>query len=304
MLTSEILRLLRETDLPSLSDAQLRPAGEPAPRKLNMMRRARIRNTAKASGFLRSLLLAIAIATIGGGNAYPGGLVLVAADSAPTAYMQDGKPSGILVDVVTAAFRRTGHQFEIQLMPWARCLAEIRSGRVDGIFSVFKLPERNEFLTYTSVPIITQVEAFFVPADSDVKFGGDVNQLGGLRIGTIRGTSYGIKVDSALKSGVWSTVVETNNVDSLVGMLVLKRIDLAVGYRHVVFEAATKQGDLNKIRELSPDIDEIPSYLAFSKKRDYSEVIADFDRALTSMKNDHSFEAIYEKYLGPAKSEH
>jgi polar amino acid transport system substrate-binding protein len=238
---------------------------------------------------------------MGCGDAYPGRLVLVAADSAPTAYMEDGRPTGILVDVVTEAFQRTGSQFEIQLMPWARCLAEIRSGRVDGIFSVFKLPERNEFLTYTSVPIITQVLAFFVPADSDAKFGGDMSELGGFRIGTIRGTSYGIKVDSALKTGVWSTVVETNNIDSLVGMLGLKRIDLAVGYRHVVLEAARKKGYLDKIKELSPAIDEIQSYLAFTKQRDYSEVIADFDRALTSMKNDRSFEAIYEKHLGPTK---
>ena len=269
-----------------------------------MMRNDRIRNSARSSGSQGSFLfaIAIAIATMGCGAAYPEGLVLVAADSAPTAYMEDGRPSGILVDVVTEAFKRTGHQFEIQLMPWARCLAETRSGRVDGIFSVFKLPERNEFLTYANVPIITQVLAFFVPADSDVKFDGDVSQFGGFRIGTIRGTSYGIKVDSALKTGQWSTVVETNNIDSLVGMLVLKRIDLAVGYRHVVLEAARKKGDLNKIKELSPTIDEIPSYLAFTKQRDYSEVIADFDRALTSMKNDHSFEAIYEKYLGPTRS--
>jgi len=268
-----------------------------------MMRRARIPHSARLSGSFRSLLFALAIAAMGCGNAYAGGLVLVAADSAPTAYMQDGKPTGILVDVVTEAFRRSGHQFEIQLMPWARCLAEIRSGRVDGIFSVFKLPERAEFLTYTSVPVITQVEAFFVPADSDLKFGGDLSQLGSLRLGIIRGTSYGIKVDGALKTGVWSNVVETNNVDNLVGMLVLKRIDLAVGYRHVVVEAARKQGELNKIKELAPDIDEVPSYLAFSKQRDYADVIANFDRALTSMKNDHSFDAIYEKYLGPTKSE-
>ena len=136
-----------------------------------------------------------------------------------------------------------------------------------------------------------------------MKFGGDISQLGGFRIGTIRGTSYGSKVDGALKTGVWSTVVETNSIDSLVGMLVLKRIDLAIGYRHVVLEAARKKGYLNQIKELSPGIDEIRSYLAFPKQRDYSQVIADFDRALTSMRNDHSFEAIYEKYLGPAKSD-
>jgi polar amino acid transport system substrate-binding protein len=236
-------------------------------------------------------------------DAYPASLVLVAADSAPTAYMENGRPSGILVDVVTEAFRRTGQQFEIQLMPWARCLAEIRSGRVDGIFSVFQLPDRNEFLTYTSIPIITQVLAFFVPADSDLSFGGDIAQLQSFTIGTIRGTSYGTKVDSALSAGVWSTVVETNNIDSLVGMLSLKRIDLAVGYRHVILEAARKRGYLGKIKELSPSIDVIPSYLAFTKQRDYSEEVAGFDRALASMKSDQSFRAIYEKYLGPTKSE-
>jgi polar amino acid transport system substrate-binding protein len=267
------------------------------------MRHERIRNSARSSGSLRSFLSAIAIATMGCNDAYPAGLVLVAADSPPTAYMENGRPSGILVDVVTEASRRTGYQLEIQLMPWARCLAEIRGGRVDGIFSVFRLPERNEFLSYTSVPIITEVLAFFVPADSDLRFDGDIGQLGGFRIGIIRGTSYGTKVDDALKAGVWSKVAETSNIDGLVGMLALKRIDLAVGYRHVVFEAARKKGYLSKIKELAPAIDEIPSYLAFTKRRDYSEVVASFDRALTSMKNDHSFEAIYKKYLEPTTPE-
>jgi polar amino acid transport system substrate-binding protein len=278
--------------------------GEHVPRKFNMMRNELTLNSTKPSGFLRVFVFAIAIglATMGCGNAYSEGLVLVAADSAPTAYMKDGKPSGILVDVVTEAFHRAGYKFEIELMPWARCLTEVRSGRVDGIFSVFKLPERTAFLTYTSVPVITQVEAFFVPADSDVKFDGDTNTLGGFRLGIIRDTSYGIKIDSAIKTRVWSTVIETNSIDSLVGMLILKRIDLAVGYRHVILEAARKKGALNSIKELAPSIDEIPSYLAFTKQRDYSEVISNFDRALTSMKNDHSFDAIYEKYLGPTKS--
>lgn len=275
------------------------------------MRNERIQNSANSSRQLRpflagivvATLAAISVATMGFSKAYSASLVLVAADSAPTAYMEEGRPTGILVDVVTEAFRRTGHQLEIQLMPWARCLAETRGGRVDGIFSVFRLPERNEFLTYTNVPIINEVLAFFVPAESDLKFGGDITQLQGLRIGVIRDTSYGAKVDSVLDAGVWSTVVKTNNIDSLVGMLALKRIDLAVGYRNVVLDAARKKGYLGKIKEVSPSIDIIPSYLAFTKLRDYSEIVASFDKALTSMKRDGSFGAIYEKYLGPAKSE-
>src|ERR1700761_4951141 len=114
--------------------------------RVRLMRNERIRNSARHAGPLISLLSAIAIAAMGCSDAYAASLVLVAADSAPTAYMEDGKPDGIIVDVVTEAFRRTGHPLEIELMPWARCMAEIRSGRVDGIISVFRLPERDEFL--------------------------------------------------------------------------------------------------------------------------------------------------------------
>src|SRR4051794_14924840 len=119
------------------------------------MRHERIRNFAKSVGCLKVLsgclrassdylrylfAIAITVAALRCDDAYPAALVLVAAESAPTAYMEDGKPTGILVDVVTEALQRAGHPFEVQLMPWARCLAEVRSGRVDGIFSVFRLP--------------------------------------------------------------------------------------------------------------------------------------------------------------------
>jgi len=227
---------------------------------------------------------------------YAGELVLVAADSAPTAYIQNGKPAGILVDVVTEAFRRAGYPITIRLMPWARCLAEVRKGTVDGIFSVFKLPEREVFLTYTDIPIIIQVESFFVTADSDITFEGDFSKLKDTKIGIILGTSYGPNIDGLIRDGTWKDVTKTNHVDSLVAMLIRKRFDVAVGYRYVVLDAAKKMGVLDQIKELTPGADSIPSYLAFTKKRDYTKIISDFNWALTSMKEDGTFAAIYDKY--------
>lgn len=224
-------------------------------------------------------------------------LVLVAADSRPTAYIQDGKPVGILVDVVTEAFRRAGHTVKIQLMPWARCLAEARDGNVDGIFSAFRLPEREAFLAYTSIPVITQVEVFFVHADSDIRFNGNLNDLSNLRIGVIRDTSYGPAIDNLIKSGSWRNVTYTSSVDSLVAMLAAKRVDLSPSYRHVFLDAVKQAGASGKIKELAPAVESIPSYLAFNKKQDYTKTMADFDKALASMKKDKSFDAIYAKYL-------
>lgn len=224
-------------------------------------------------------------------------LVLVAADSRPTAYIENGKPTGILVDVVTEAFRRSGQSVKIQLMPWARCLVEARDGKVDGIFSVFRLPEREAFLAYTNVPVITQVEVLFAHADSDIRFDGNLAKLAHAKIGVILGTSYGPEIDSLLKSGVWHQVTDTNSVESLVAMLSAKRIELAPSYRYVFLDAAKRASAMDKIQELTPPVQSIPSYLAFNKKRDYTKTIAEFDKALVSMKADKSFDAIFAKYL-------
>lgn len=229
--------------------------------------------------------------------AYAENLVLVAADSRPTAYIVDGKPTGILVDVVTEAFRRSGHSVKIQLMPWARCLAEVREGNVDGIFSVFRLPEREAFLAYTENPVITQIEVLFIHADSDIRFTGNLAELSHLRAGIIRDTSYGPDIDKLVKNGTWQNITYTSSVDSLVAMLAAKRIDFAPSYRAVFLDAAKQAGSIGKIKELSPAVESIPSYLAFNKKRDYAKISAEFDKALASMKKDKSFDAIYTKYL-------
>lgn len=241
--------------------------------------------------------MVILVITKASNSVYAEDLVLVAADSRPTAYIVDGKPTGILVDVVTEAFRRSGHSVKIQLMPWARCLAEVREGNVDGIFSVFRLPEREAFLAYTENPVITQIEVLFIHADSDIQFTGNLAELSHLRTGIIRDTSYGPDIDKLVKNGTWQNITYTSSVDSLVAMLAAKRIDFAPSYRAVFLDAAKQAGSIGKIKELSPAVESMPSYLAFNKKRDYAKISAEFDKALASMKKDKSFDAIYAKYL-------
>ncbi|SHO47345.1 substrate-binding periplasmic protein [Desulfopila aestuarii] len=230
-------------------------------------------------------------------NLYAEKLVLVAADSIPTAYIDNGKLTGILVDVITEAFRRAGYPIEIQLMPWARALSEVSNGNVDGIFSVFKLPERESFLTYTESPIITQVESFFARKDSSITFEGDLNKFKHIPIGIIRKTSYGEKIDAAIHDGIWENITATNSVESVVKMLVNGRVDLAPSYRHVFIRGAKEIGVLDEIKELSPSVESIPSYLAFTKKHDYSEIIRAYHKALAAMKQDGTFDNIYNKYL-------
>jgi polar amino acid transport system substrate-binding protein len=88
-------------------------------------------------------------------------LVLAAADSVPTAYVDNGKQTGILVDVVTEAFKRTGDSVEIAIMPWARCLTDVKAGKIDGIFSVYRTPARQECGGEASRAVSRQVKSGF-----------------------------------------------------------------------------------------------------------------------------------------------
>lgn len=228
-------------------------------------------------------------------------LVLAAADSAPTAYFDNGKQTGMLVDVINEAFKRTGYPIEIVLMPWARCLAEVKSGRIDGIFSVYLTPARQEFLTYADEVLITQVQSFFVRKDSALRFDGDLHGLSELRIGIINETSYGPRLDAALAQGVFKKVDRANSASTNIQKLLHDRIDVIPSYRHVVLDSARRLGVADSIKELSPAVESIPSFLAFSNKRDYSKVIAAFNQALRSVKQDGTYDAIFNKYLvGPA----
>lgn len=227
-------------------------------------------------------------------------LVLAAADSVPTAYVDNGKQAGLLVDVIEEAFKRAGYRVEIRLMPWARCILEVKDGKIDGIFSIYLTPERQEFLSYAEEVLITQVQALFVRKDSAITFDGDLNKLAERRIGIVNQTSYGPRLDSALKNGLFKTVEPSHSASSNVQKLVHDRVDIIPSYRHVALNTAKTLGVAGDIRELAPTIEAIPSYLAFSNKRDYAKVIVAYNQALRSMKKDGTYDAIFSKYLaGP-----
>jgi polar amino acid transport system substrate-binding protein len=227
-------------------------------------------------------------------------LILAAADSVPTAYMDNGKQTGLLVDVVEEAFKRAGYRVEIKLMPWARCLVEVKAGTIDSIFSVYQTRERQEFLAYAEEVLITQVQAFFVRKDSAITFDGDLNKLSELRMGIINQTSYGHRLDSALEKGLFKKVDTPHSASSNVQKLLHDRVDVIPSYRHVVLHTARTLGAAGDIKELSPAIEAIPSYLAFSNKRDSTKVISALNQALRAMKKDGTYDAIFRKYFaGP-----
>jgi polar amino acid transport system substrate-binding protein len=70
--------------------------------------------------------------------------------------------SGIDIELLDRIAPRLGLTYRVRRLPWARCLAFMRSGRADLITGLAHTPERAEFIRYSALPYHTVSPAFYV----------------------------------------------------------------------------------------------------------------------------------------------
>lgn len=262
------------------------------------MRDSRRKNAA-FRGCVRLLKVILSMTVLGmvaGQIAAAQPIVLSTSNVVPTAYLVDGTLTGSLVDIVVEAFRRAGYPVEIRLLPLARSQAQVRTGEIDGMFALFKTPEREAFFDYSSEAMMFETQSFFVRTGSPILFDGDLTKIAKNKVGINNGSSHGVVLNQALEDGSFPDVERVSGLDSLLKMLTAGRLDVITSSREAIWAAAAHLRLQNDIRELSPPTSVEPSYLVFTRARDMSEVKRDFTLALKSMKEDGSYDKIVARY--------
>ena len=148
---------------------------------------------------MRRALLLLALALLAGPlHAADRPLVVVTADRVPMAYVENGRLTGLLVELAEEAFRRAGRRVEIRLLPWPRCLAEMKSGEADAVLTLFKTPERERQFAFAEEEVLRQTESLFMKKGGAIRFDGNLDAFAGKRVGVVYQTSYGPRLDQAL----------------------------------------------------------------------------------------------------------
>lgn len=223
-------------------------------------------------------------------------LKMVALSFPPLIYDDGGKPAGIAYEIVTEAMKAAGHTIQVEIMPWARALDTVKDGGADAVFTAYKTPEREQFLNYSTEVLVPQVVSLFVAKDSPVSFDGDLAKLSKYKIGVVNQISYGSNIDDAIKNGVLPAVEKSNDTDSNVKKLLSGRFDVMPSNRYVAQFFLKQQGALDQVKELSPEVQNIPSYIAFTKARDTAKLRADFDAGVAAMRASGAYQKILDKY--------
>lgn len=215
----------------------------------------------------------------------------------PYAYTENDEIKGFAVELVREAFDRMDVAMEIRILPWARSIRYLQDGDADGLFAMIKTDERETFADYPENPLVYENRSFFAHTDSDITFDGNLQGFKDYRIGDVHGFSHGEKYDNAVKEGILSNIDYTNSNEQNVKKLVNKRLDLIISDKYIVWDLL-KQMDAQDTLQHVYDLEQIPSYLAFSKKRNLSGIIVQFDQALAEMKTDGTYDRIINEFFG------
>jgi polar amino acid transport system substrate-binding protein len=224
-------------------------------------------------------------------------LQVVTLQQPPLEYEADGVMKGIAVDLVNEVFGRMQQPIKLTLYPFARSLTMLKAGKADAIFAIVKKPDRERFLIYPSEVLIDQTATLFVRKDAPIYFDGDFRALSTYRFGILRAATYGPQWDKAVKAGIISKIEEVPDYRKIAHMLMNNRLDVMIGPRLSLLSVFKELDYQDAVQELSPPIEVVPTYLAFSKTRVAPETVEQFARTLKALKDDGTYKKIIQDYI-------
>jgi polar amino acid transport system substrate-binding protein len=228
---------------------------------------------------LRKIIILIVFIT--SQNTFANETITLAAENSWPPY-SDKSGNGISKDIIQAAYNAINVNVEFITVPYARALKMTENGQVDGVFNVTKQKSTIEIFNFGKVPILQAVSSFYYHNDSELNFS-SINEIPKeIAIGVIIGYEYGDHYEiykSQLKE------VKVANQLQLIGLLLNKRIDMAIMFDDVVKIKLQEMGlEFNSIKK--GKINHISDiYVAFSKAKDTSNAMNLLDEGLKVIKN-------------------
>ena len=178
-----------------------------------------------------------------------------------------------------------GYKLELKSAPWKRCLRQIREGKVDGTFSLFKKPDREKYMNFSTPLVEDRSMIWYSTLKFDKAFSwNEYKDLTPYKLGVVRGENFNKEIDQLISHKDIMPQVVNSEVQNF-KKLAIGRIDIVVKNERVG-QAIVNELQLNKtIKAASKPAYAKKRYLSFSKKKDHSKLINLLNKRISQLKS-------------------
>lgn len=230
----------------------------------------------------RLLLSAGGLAATSQGNSDQRTPVRIAVDAQNPPFMyadRQGRPRGVYPVMLRAIFAELALPLELLPLPWVRALTGLDRGE-HGVGGLFANQERLAKYDYGQ-PLLVETVRLYVRRGGLRQFAG-LQDLKGLRVGALRGWSYGDEFDKARKDGLFQVEVVSTDKQNF-GKLERDYLDAVLTVEQTG-DAVLAEGDFPSVRMVANPITENPSYLAFHKSTGQQDLLARVDTVVARLR--------------------
>lgn len=204
------------------------------------------------------------------------------------------KPAGIMVDIVQTIFKKIEVPLELKFLPFKRALEYTKKGRNDGLFILYKTPERMAYFDYTE-PLIKSPLLFFVRKDSNIMFE-KLSDLKGLKIGVMLGYTYGAEFDNA----PYYKLDPANSHEANFKKLNSGRVDAYICDKWVGISTATKIKVMSNLKTLPVPLKVMSLYMVFTKGK-HQALIDKINPIIKSMTASGEIDNLIDQFISDQK---
>jgi len=207
---------------------------------------------------------------------------------------KDLKGGGYTTEIAKIILERIGYKVNLAFLPWQRALTSTQDGKYAGLPGIYYTQERAKTLAYTDA-ISTTKQVFFKKKEKRITYKGNLRELIPYKIGVIRGYAHSKEFDDA----DFLKIYKVSNLEQLIEMLLLNRIDLFVESKKSTYYMLQKNfpKDKNSLETLDLVLKSQKIYMSFSRKfPNYKDLITKFNRTLKIIQTDGTIEKLDKKY--------
>jgi polar amino acid transport system substrate-binding protein len=208
---------------------------------------------------------------------------------------------GLIIEVATAVFARSGRTVDYQVMPWSRTLDEVKAGRIDG--AVGAEPEGTPDLAFPAEPSAYWMPVFATPAASTWTYTGPAS-LATVTAGIVQDYDYGKDAEGNSYSEWFAAnparvqVLKGDRPNELAaGLLARKRIDLFIeDWSVIIASAQAAKVDPALLRNAGAAGAGYPLFIGFGATDRGRELARVLGEGIAAMRKDGSLAPVLAKY--------